>query len=131
MRRATVGRAALALAAVLSVVLAIGAAGCAGTYTTISPDEAMERLASSEPVFLLDVRTPEEYAEGHLAGSVLIPVQELGSRLSEIPTDRTIIVYCRSGNRSADAAGMLAGEGFSDVFNMGEGIRGWNGPIER
>ena len=49
---------------------------------------------------LLDVRTPEEFAEGHLEGAVLIPVAELSTRLSEIPRDRPVVAYCRSGARS-------------------------------
>lgn len=68
---------------------------------------------------LLDVRTPAEYASGHVDGAKNIPVQELGSRLSELgPTSRKIVVYCRSGARSAAAAGMMRSAGY-DVTDVG------------
>lgn len=115
------------------VVLAVFTilSGCAGTYTTISPGEVQERLASGESIYLLDVRTPGEFDAGHIPGAVLIPVQELESRLSEVPQDTTVIVYCLTASRSAEAAGVLAGAGYSDVFNMAQGIQAWRGPIER
>ena len=69
---------------------------------------------------LLDVRTQEEYTgEGHLPGAVNIPVQELGDRLGELPNDRAIVVYCRSGSRSARAAGILRSAGRTRVFDLG------------
>ena len=118
-------------AGLLAAGLSTSLAGCAGTYTTISPDEVQQRLASADPVFLLDVRTPGEYDSGHLPGATLIPVQELESRLSEVPADTTVIVYCATASRSAEAAGILAGAGYGDVFNMAQGIQAWRGPIER
>lgn len=113
------------------VGLLAGMTGCAGAYTTISADDVQQRLASGDPVFLLDVRTPGEYDSGHLPGAALIPVQELEPRLSEVPKDRTVIAYCLTGSRSAEAAGLLAGSGYGDVFNMAQGIQAWRGQIER
>lgn len=111
--------------------LLAGVTGCAGTYTTISADDVQQRLASGNPVFLLDVRTPGEYDSGHIPGAVLIPVQELESRLSEVPKEGTVVAYCLTGSRSAEAAGILAGAGYEDVFNMAQGIQAWRGQIER
>ncbi|MCC6906041.1 MAG: rhodanese-like domain-containing protein [Anaerolineae bacterium] len=74
--------------------------------------------------FLVDVRTPEEFASGHIAGAVNIPVEELSAHLSEFPTDRPTVVYCRSGNRSATAASQLAASGY-DVYDLG-GIIDWS-----
>lgn len=76
---------------------------------------------------LLDVRTPEEYAEGHIDGSLLIPVTELESRLDEIAqyTDKSVLVYCRSGNRSVTASNILIENGFSEVHNLLTGFNGW------
>ncbi len=70
---------------------------------------------------LLDVRTPSEFASAHVAGAVNIPVQELDGRLEELGDDpqRTIVVYCRSGVRSARAKRLLGAEGFSDVHDLG------------
>jgi phage shock protein E len=61
---------------------------------------------------LLDVRTADEYASGHLDRAVVIPVQELEGRMSEVPRDRPVVVYCRSGARSAAAASMLTRAGY-------------------
>src|SRR3954447_460235 len=69
---------------------------------------------------LVDVRSPDEYAGGHLPGAVNIPVQELDRRLAEIgPADHELIVYCRSGHRSTRAAELLRQHGFTRVHNLG------------
>jgi len=81
-------------------------------------------LANNTDHILLDVRTPEEFASGYIAGAINIPVQELDQRLSELSTDKEIIVYCRSGNRSAQASTILSNNGFSSVADMG-GIIDW------
>lgn len=91
---------------------------------SITPDEAYRIISEGIDHFLLDVRTPEEYREGHIEGATLIPVQELENRLAEIPVDKQIIVYCRSGNRSRTAANILLENGFGMVYDMG-GINSW------
>ena len=94
--------------------------------------ELNERLASAEPPFLLDVRQPHEWDIVNLGtnGAVMVPLAELPDRLEEIPTDREIVVYCRTGARSASAAQMLADEGFSSVFNFVGGIHAWVDEID-
>jgi phage shock protein E len=72
---------------------------------------------------LIDVRTPEEFASGHIAGAINIPVDVIGSRLAEIPADRIAVVYCHSGNRSATAAQVLAQNNYA-VYDLG-GIIDW------
>lgn len=91
---------------------------------SITPDEAYRIISEGIDHFLLDVRTKEEYDQGHIEGAYLIPVQELESRLDEIPTGKQIIVYCRSGNRSRTAASILIENGFGMVYDMG-GISDW------
>ena len=76
-------------------------------------------------VTVLDVREQWEYDEGHIPGVVLIPLGEIPNRLSEIPTDKTVIVTCRSGNRSAQAVDFLRQNGFDNVHNMLGGIVAW------
>ena len=75
--------------------------------------------------YLLDVRTPEEFAEGHIEGAVNINVEEIHLRYDEIPTDLPIVVYCRTGRRSGIASEMMAGEGFSNLYDIGGGIVAW------
>jgi len=94
--------------------------------TLISVEEAYEIITSSEDYFILDVRNKNEYDEAHIEGAVLIPVSTLEDRLDELPHDKPIIVYCRSGNRSAAAASILVENGFNEVYDMG-GITEWIG----
>lgn len=98
-------------------------------YTDITVQQGKGMIDRGE-VFILDVRTQEEYASGHINGSTLlavqdIPKQELAEKLKEIPKDRKILVYCRSGRRSAEASGILAENGFAQVYNMQGGITEW------
>ncbi len=94
------------------------------SYTDVTVEEAKEMIDQQE-VVVLDVRTVEEYDSGHIPDAVLIPLAELESRLDELnPSDR-ILVYCRSGVRSAKAAGILIDNSFVHVFNMKGGIIEW------
>lgn len=104
-------------------------------YRVVNVGEAHAMLAEDSTLVLLDVRTREEFSGGHLRGALLIPVQELDDRLGELEDlkDRPILVYCRTGNRSGIAAGMLQKKGFT-AMNMAGGIVDWNAqgfPVER
>lgn len=85
---------------------------------------ALERLEPSGR-FLLDVRTPDEFAAVHIPGATVIPVQVLSERLGEVPAEKPIYVYCRSGRRSLRAANILAQHGFNPIYNLHGGILGW------
>ena len=76
------------------------------------------------PHLLLDVRTPQEFASGHIAGAENISLQSLPQRIGEIPQDRPIVIYCRSGSRSRTAARVLTQAGYVDVYDLG-GIIKW------
>ena len=89
------------------------------------PEHVMMGDASPIPFLVLDVRTPEEYAEGHIQGAKLIPVQVLAKHLAEVPKDKQVYVYCHSGRRSANAAKLLAEHGFTRIENMQGGITAW------
>jgi len=91
----------------------------------VSVDDVSAMLKDKNKYFLLDVRTQEEYDDGFIENSILIPVTELESRLSEVPSDKPIIVYCRSGNRSLKAADLLIENKYSPVYNMLGGINEW------
>lgn len=89
----------------------------------ISVSEAYELY--QDDAFMLDVRTVEEYQEGHIPGAVLIPLDQLSSRYAELPQDETIVVYCRSGNRSLEAVYFLDSVGFNRVHSMDRGFNNW------
>lgn len=108
-------------------------AGCAGgtkmvktSYTTISAAQAKTIIEENEEVLILDVRTPEEFAGGHLENAILIPDYELDSRAQDeiLDKDALILVYCRSGVRSAGAAENLAAMGYTNIYDIG-GIISW------
>jgi rhodanese-related sulfurtransferase len=91
-------------------------------------------LRDNPDVVLIDVREQEEYDAGHIPGVKLIPLGQLQQRLAEIPTDKTVVVTCRSGNRSGQGAVLLRQSGFSRVHNMDGGILAWEAaglPVER
>lgn len=90
----------------------------------IPVERVHEIIENGEDYIILDVRNQDEYNNGHIEGAVLIPVSELESRLDELPKDKPIIVYCRSGSRSRSAADILVKNGFTHVYDMG-GIGGW------
>jgi len=96
-------------------------------YQTVGVDEFETLIADKDSVVVLDVRTPSEYDEAHILGAINIDVKEDSFKkkaLEQLPKDKKIAVYCRSGRRSADASGILAGEGFQ-VFNLDGGILAW------
>ncbi len=102
-----------------------GATGQKVAVQTIGPKQYQsEFVTASQPHLLVDVRTPEEFAGGHIAGAVNIPLQSLAQRMDEIPQDEPAVLYCRSGNRSATAGKMLAQAGYTDVYDLG-GIIAW------
>jgi len=76
-------------------------------------------------VVVLDVREQDEYDTGHIPGVVLIPMGEVPNRLAEIPTDKEVIVTCRSGNRSGQITDFLRQQGYGNVHNMEGGILAW------
>lgn len=85
------------------------------------------QLAKQPGTFILDVRTPEEYAQGRLAGSVLLPVTELPMRLRDLPKDKKtpVLVYCAAGPRSQAAGRILTEQGYTAVHELKGGIRAW------
>jgi rhodanese-related sulfurtransferase len=101
------------------------------SYRDVSVEEAKKLI--DDGAFVLDVRTIDEYNSGHIEGAVLIPYTELEERISEVPRDRVIVVYCRSGRRSEIASKILQEKGFTQVNNMLGGINAWKAagyPIE-
>lgn len=95
-------------------------------YHKLTPQEAKEIMDSGEAYILLDVRTQAEYDEGHIEGAILIPDNELQSRAEKELPDKAarILLYCRSGRRSAASANALVALGYTQVYDFG-GIIDW------
>jgi len=100
------------------------------TWVQITQEEAARIMAEETGYLIVDVRTQEEFAEGHIPGAICIPNETIGTEeIPELPDkDQTLLVYCRSGRRSKEAAEKLAGLGYSDVREFG-GIIDWTGEI--
>jgi rhodanese-related sulfurtransferase len=98
----------------------------------ISPVEAAEKLRSSNPPRLLDVREPDEHAFAALPNSTLIPLGQIGSRAGEIEDwkDEEIIVYCHHGIRSLRAIAQLRHMGFTKLRNLAGGIDRWTTDVD-
>ncbi len=91
----------------------------------ITPHQLQILLADTLPLVLLDVREPHEHAEGHLDGCILIPMGHLPDHFTQLDPKSRIVVYCRSGWRSAAATKFLISQGFQDVSNLAGGFIEW------
>lgn len=97
-------------------------------------DHWQQGAKSPIPFMLLDVRTPREYAEGHIKGAKLIPVQQLAEHLNTVPHDKQVYVYCKSGGRSSRASKLLASNGYTNIENIKGGFDAWKAagyPVEK
>ena len=103
---------------------------------TLADDIDVDTVAAIkdlDDVIVLDVREQDEYDEKHIPGVTLIPLGTIPDRLDEIPTDQTVVVTCRSGNRSNQAAEYLREKGYTNIHNMLGGINEWEAagyPVE-
>lgn len=91
----------------------------------ISPAYAAQRLLQPDPPIAIDVRTPREREQKSIAGSVSFPLNHLAERLTELPTDRPLLVFCAGGYRSSVAASLLQRHGFTQVLELAGGIAAW------
>jgi len=122
------------------LILVLALAACGGQAdTTDAPSSAIDLetlplevdvqtvndIKGLEEVYVLDVREQYEYDEKHIPGVTLLPMSEIQNRLDEIPTDKEVIVTCRSGNRSGQVTQFLKQNGYDNVHNMQGGIVAW------
>lgn len=114
---------------ILVIVLLIGASLAACTTKPAAGELIVSAPGAyqlyQDDVFVLDVRTLEEYQDAHLPGATLIPLDQLEARYGELPQNETILVYCRSGNRSLQAVYLLENAGFNQVHSLDRGIKNW------
>lgn len=104
----------------------------AGSYRQISMEQAVRMMERETDYVILDVRTPEEFAAGHIPNAINIPNETIGaSEISALPDkDQLILVYCRSGRRSKEAAQKLVSLGYTNIVEFG-GILDWTGETVR
>ena len=120
---------------VLSLML-LSSCGNAGSsssgYRQISMDEAVKMMRDEKDYIILDVRRPDEFAEGHIPGAINVPNEEIGTtEIAELPQkSQLILVYCRSGRRSKEASEKRVKLGYTNIVEFG-GILDWKGEIEK
>ena len=104
-----------------------GSTICMAGVTDISQVELMQRIKANQAGLILDVRSPQEYAEGHIPGAINIPHDQLGSRLAEIGShkDKDVVLYCGSGGRVGIAVNTLRPAGFSKLLHLDGDMNGW------
>lgn len=102
-------------------------AACSAQVTDITQAELMQRIKAKKAGLILDVRSPEEYAEGHIPGAINIPHDLLGLRHAEIAAHKgkDIVLYCHSGRRVGIAAGTLETMGFKKLLHLAGDMGGW------
>ena len=94
-------------------------------YTSVKVAEAYDLMKENRDVYILDVRMRNEYRKGHLRNAKNIPLGDVDKRLSKIPRNSKVLVYCRNGARSVRAIRRLEVAGYTNLYHMHEGYRGW------
>ena len=120
------------ISAVIFSLLFTGCSSAAqNSWQSISQAEALEIMQKEQNIMILDVRTEQEYADEHISGAVNLPNESIGTEPPALlpDKDQVILVYCRSGNRSKQAAQKLADLGYTNIKEFG-GINTWTGPKE-
>ena len=122
-------RTSLCLLLILFLVQTFSVAG-EGALKTISPKEASELIAKHKnnvDFIILDVRTPREFKSGHIEKAILLDYysKTYTDELKRLDKTKTYLMYCRSGNRSGKTLNLIRDMGFSRVYNMDKGIKGW------
>ncbi len=107
--------------------------GCSpkeASIENVSREKAKE-LIETEEVAVIDVRTQEEYNNGHIPGAHLLPLDQLESQLDDLNKDQPYLIVCETGNRSLQASKQLLDNGFNHIYNMENGMNAWSYEIER
>ena len=111
------------LLATLASVVALAAEPA---LVPISQEALLERQQKGdETLYVLDVRSPEEYASGHVPGAINIPYDQIAARIAEVPKDKDVVLYCKSGRRAGIAAEVLAGQGYNRLQHLEGDIVAW------
>jgi rhodanese-related sulfurtransferase len=107
-------------------------------YTRFAPLKGLNNLDANQFAdkmksnsILVDVREPHEFKSGYISGALNIPLSQLSKRAGEIPKDKEVLLYCRSGMRSKQAARIIKKQGISNVSHLKGGILAWNGNVKK
>lgn len=103
------------------------------TVINLNAQEFYNKITSDNNAIILDVRTPQEYSEGHIPDSILIDIYspKFPNKIAELDRNKNYYIYCRSGSRSYHAGVFMLSEGFSSVQHLEDGIISWTEKLER
>ena len=105
---------------------ASASAAASASPPSISPQALLARQAKGDPsLFVLDVRTAEEFAAGHVPGAINVPYDQVASHLAEIPKDKDVVLYCKSGRRAGLAAEVLRASGYTKLEHLQGDMQAW------
>ena len=118
----------LVMALIMTTAFILGS--CGTGYKQISQDEAMKIMDEENGYLIVDVRRPDEFAEGHIEGAINVPNEGIAEEMPEELPDKNqlLLIYCRTGRRSKEASEKLAKIGYKNVYEFG-GINTWTGTI--
>ena len=111
------------LSIILLLLLIAGVSAAA--VVPLSTKDAKSLMDKTPNLYILDVRTPEEYRHTRMKNSILIPDYDLEKRIHEVPKNRPILVICAVGARSKQASDLLVGKGYKEVYHLNNGLVGW------
>jgi rhodanese-related sulfurtransferase len=111
--------------ATTALLALLGCSGGAAGANEVSPEQVLAAQHSAQPPIVLDVRTPDEFASGHVPGALNIHVDALAARTGELDPQREVVVYCERGPRAERAADVLTAAGFTDVKLLDGHMSAW------
>mgnify|MGYP006268233011 CR=1 FL=1 len=111
-----------------ALTFTLTACGSTGAVTTMNVNDFAKKI-TDKSVVLVDVRTPAEFAAGHIAGAINIDFESgnFSADIASLDKSKSYAVYCRSGNRSGQATALMAKSGFTSIFNLDGGLINWQG----
>jgi len=117
---------AVPAAAAKAVVPAVPATAQPAVMKPMSQEELLEHQSKhAGHLYVLDVRSPEEFREGHVPGAVNVPYDQIAARIAEVPKDKDVVLYCRSGRRAGIAADVLAANGYTRLSHLEGDMQAW------
>jgi rhodanese-related sulfurtransferase len=123
---ATATSSAVPATAAKAVVPAVPATAQPAVMKPMSQEELLEHQSKhAGHLYVLDVRSPEEFREGHVPGAVNVPYDQIAARIAEVPKDKDVVLYCRSGRRAGIAADVLAANGYTRLSHLEGDMQAW------
>jgi rhodanese-related sulfurtransferase len=113
------------IVSIVLILLLTSIVAFASTVKPLTVKDTKTLIDKTPNLYILDVRTPDEYKQVRMKNSVLIPVNDLEKRINEVPKNRPVLVICAVGARSKPASELLVSKGYKEVYHLNDGLVGW------